>query len=552
MSDIPYMPDSPPVVGKLEKMPTGILQAYAKGQPRQPTGQVTPGPFGAAAKVLDERNAKSAANQRQMAMNNNPAQSPTTFQQLQAKEQALAAKEKQLGVLGALLAQRAAPQLNGVSGLPISDNMFTAMDGGIVFSGGGGVKGYNGRDGESQIDVEKLPRFDPLQPSREPSERAKRALAGLGSLIGQDLVEAAIARRKQNAQVESPKEEKKEDTGRKESGKTTAPSGVAGLDIEGRIRRGLASVRGESDEQQRLASDYQAKLNEQYDAIDKSNMTDEQKEAARKKVTDAMQAEYSEYTKGREERQQKVAEAMRGKKPGLFAGIASALPSGNASVADVLAGAAKGVTAERGRYRDADKEAALYMARAQEESAKADMLEKRGQRAEAQAAEDRAQMLMDKAATRKMQALGIQKEGIAALLSREDKKQDYERAIAEKAVMGQLDYDTKVQLERLRASLQPREVSFYNQLLAAFNSGDPKRIASAKDMLAAMNESKRDPNRGNVTESQLRKAYDAAMLKWGTTIDTLNKPKPTYEEWKASSAGKSAGAETLDFTGGLK
>jgi hypothetical protein len=180
------------------------------------------------------------------------------------------------------------------------------------------------------------------------------------------------------------------------------------------------------------------------------------------------------------------------------------------------------------------------------------MLEKRGQRAEAQAAEDRAQMLMDKAATRKMQALGVQKEGIAALLSREDKKQDYERAIAEKAVMGQLDYDTKVQLERLRASLQPREVSFYNQLLAAFNSGDPKRIAAAKDMLAAMNESKRDPNRGNVTESQLRKAYDAAMLKWGTTIDTLNKPKPTYEEWKASSAGKGADTETLDFTGGLK
>jgi hypothetical protein len=151
-----------------------------------------------------------------------------------------------------------------------------------------------------------------------------------------------------------------------------------------------------------------------------------------------------------------------------------------------------------------------------------------------------------------MQALGVQKEGIAALLSREDKKQDYERAIAEKAVMGQLDYDTKVQLERLRASLQPREVSFYNQLLAAFNSGDPKRIAAAKDMLAAMNESKRDPNRGNVTESQLRKAYDAAMLKWGTTIDTLNKPKPTYEEWKASSAGKGADTETLDFTGGLK
>ena len=180
------------------------------------------------------------------------------------------------------------------------------------------------------------------------------------------------------------------------------------------------------------------------------------------------------------------------------------------------------------------------------------MLEKRGQRAEAQAAEDRAQTLADRAATRETQALGIKEKGITASLSREDKKQDYERAVAEKAVTAQLDYDSKVALERLKASLQPREVSFYNQILAAFNSGDSKRIQAAKDALTAMGASKLDPNKGNVTESQLRKAYDAAMLKWGTTYETMNKQKPTYEEWKASSTGKGADTETLDFTGGLK
>lgn len=311
------------------------------------------------------------------------------------------------------------------------------------------------------------------------------------------------------------------------------------------MRRGLASVRGESDKQERLVGDIQRNLEEQYEAIDKSNLSDAQKEAARKKVTDAMQAEYAEYTTGRESRQKAVADALRGKKPGMFAGIASALPSGNVSLADVLAGAAKGVTAERGRYRDADKEAALYMARAQEESAKADMLEKRGQRAEAQAAEDRAQTLLDKATTRRLQGLGVKKEGIASLLQREDAQQAIERAIAEKAVTAQLDYDTKVQLERLKASLQPREVSFYNQVLAAFNSGDPKRIQAAKDALSAMSLSKPTTKTGEITPAQLRRSYDNEMRTWDTN---LKGPRPTFEQWKARSEG--SGEDVVDFTGG--
>jgi hypothetical protein len=311
------------------------------------------------------------------------------------------------------------------------------------------------------------------------------------------------------------------------------------------MRRGLASVRGESDKQERLVGDIQRNLEEQYEAIDKSNLSDAQKEAARKKVTDAMQAEYGEYTKGRETRQQAIADALRGRKPGMFEGIASALPSGRASFADVLAGAARGVTAERGRYRDADKEAALYIARAQEESAKADMLEKRGQRAEAQAAEDRAQSLLDKATTRRLQGLGVKKEGIASLLQREDAQQAIERAIAEKAVTAQLDYETKERLERLKASLQPREVSFYNQLLAAFNSGDSKRIEAAKDMLSAMSLRQPARNTGAITDSQLRRSYDSEMRTWDTN---LKGPRPTFEQWKARSEG--SGEDVVDFTGG--
>lgn len=553
-----YTPLSPSGVASalqnVAKFPDSRLQQYAAGRPPQPTGQVQPGPTGQAAQELNARGMQRQAAQRQQAMQNDPANSPTIFQQkdmeLQQKEQQIQQKEQQLGLLGALMAKKAqdmqARDTAGIGSLPL--DTFNKFDGGIVFSGGGGVKGYSGEDEESvvrKIDASKLPRFDPLAPSREVSDEQKYALLRWGQMLGDAKTKEAALRREAYLKDVPPKEEKKEDTGRRDSGKTNTSSVGTNVDIEGRMRRGLASVRGESDEQKRLVSDIQRNLDEQYKAIDESNLTDAQKEAARKKVTDAMQAEYGEYTKGRESRQKAVADALRGEKPGMFAGIASALPSGRSSFADVLSGAAKGVTAERSRYRDADKEAALYMARAQEESAKADMLEKRGQRAEAQVAEDRAQRLMNEAATRRMQALGVKKEGIAALLQREDAQQAIERAIAEKAVTAQLDYDTKVQLERLKASLQPKEVSFYNQVLAAFNSGDPKRIQAAKDTLSAMSLSKPASNTGAITESQLRRSYDSEMRTWDTN---LKGPRPTFEQWKARSEGSSEGV--VDFTGG--
>ena len=78
---IPFPPDGPQVQAALQKVPTSQLQNYAAGRPPQPTGQVTPGPMGAAAEALNARGAMGAANQRQQAMQNNPANSPTIFQQ---------------------------------------------------------------------------------------------------------------------------------------------------------------------------------------------------------------------------------------------------------------------------------------------------------------------------------------------------------------------------------------------------------------------------------------------------------------------------------------
>lgn len=146
MAQIPFPPGGPQVQAALQnpsRFPDQKLQAYAQGQ--QPTGQVPP-PL--AANELTIRNAQRQAASRQQAMQNDPSKSPTTFQQLQAREQALAQKEQQLGVMGALMAKKAQDMQareQGIAALPMPQNMFTAMDGGIVFSGGGNVEGYASR-----------------------------------------------------------------------------------------------------------------------------------------------------------------------------------------------------------------------------------------------------------------------------------------------------------------------------------------------------------------------------------------------------------------------
>lgn len=129
------------------RFPDQKLQQYAAGNPPQPTGQVTPPMAG---QELAMRNQGRQAFQRQQAMQDNPENSPTVFQQkdmqLQQAMQALQQKEQQLGLAGAMLAKKQqdlAARERGIAALPINPNMFTAMDGGIVFSGGGRVQRFD-------------------------------------------------------------------------------------------------------------------------------------------------------------------------------------------------------------------------------------------------------------------------------------------------------------------------------------------------------------------------------------------------------------------------
>ena len=115
------------------------LQNYAQGI--QPTGQVTPQMAG---QELVQRGAERQAFQRQGAMQNDPRNKPPVLaekiMQLQQMEQAL-------GMQAAMLAKKEqdiSARQQGIGALPTRPDMFTAMDGGIVFKQGGGVQGFKG------------------------------------------------------------------------------------------------------------------------------------------------------------------------------------------------------------------------------------------------------------------------------------------------------------------------------------------------------------------------------------------------------------------------
>jgi hypothetical protein len=444
---IPFPPDGPQVQAALQKVPTPQLQNYAAGRPPQPTGQVTPGPMGAAAEALNARGAMGAANQRQQAMQNNPANSPTIFQQkdmeLQQKAQQLAAmgqqiqqKEQQLGVLGALMAKKAqdmqARESMGVANLPIRPDMFTAMDGGIVFSGGGGVEGY-----------------------------ARRGLVQDLGMLEDRMAEGFTERG-----IDRMIDEEEEDP----------------------LQRRIRNIE-KAAERRRLSAE-------------SALYTPEQKEALESKERERLGEQYSRYKQGIAGLDEEAAAAIRGKPANTMQGIAAglaALPADlrNVRLAGLMAKLSGGVAGERARAEDREREANKYLIDARRKAAAADLAEERNQDTLARALrkseqDDRlkADALLGSAATTEIES----QRGIGALEeTRRERDQRAKEAAArqafdEKKFASEEAYRAgerafKEKMVRLEASLRPKE--FYNQLLGmATNPKDPN-YEFAKNLLEA-------------------------------------------------------------------
>lgn len=327
---IPFPPGGPQVQAAIQnpaRFPDQQLQQYAQGQ--QPTGQVPP-PL--AANELTVRNAQRQAAARQTAMQNNPKQSPTVFQQkdmeLQQKAQQLAAmqqqmqqqtqqKEQQLGVMGALLAKKAqdlqARESMGIANLPIRPDMFTAMNGGIVFSRGGNVERYAKGD--------LVGRYTPV-PKR----------AGILETAGLDTNE------------ETPE---KEDL----------------LDLSiGNIRNKLVQFET---------------------ALRGANLSPEKKAELLKAAEEKLTGQYSKYKQGLASLDAETKAALEGEAPTFQQRIARGLANIPADIRGVRLGQGLAMLAGGAGQADADyekrkREAAQYMADARRKGLAADFAEERG------------------------------------------------------------------------------------------------------------------------------------------------------------------------------
>lgn len=445
MSQIPFNPmQSQAAIQNPARFPDQKLQQYAAGKPPQPTGQVTPQMAG---QELAQRGAERQAISRNAAMQNDPKNSPTIFQQLMMKEQmvnqqaqAIQQKEQQLGMAGAMLSKKAqdlAERERGIAALPMRPDMFTAMDGGIVFRQGGGVQGFKGG-----------------------GDMSARIAEGF--------------------------------TEREEGPSTLGSSGVSPNDLMALIRKRMESI----DEAEKTAM-----------------LSPEEKELMRFKNTQEMQKEYDEYARGRGERQQKVADALKGRAPDLgdYLGAMAAGGPGK-TLAETLSRMVPGAAKLRTEYQAREMAAAKFLAEAEEKAAQADLAEKRGQRDVA------AKLLQDEQALR-LKAFEIKQgaartgiQGLAAMQESQDRQASETRRAQEAAATrafeeqkyreapgrarAQAEYEAKLRREGRVPGVDER---LYDDL----TSGDPQRVARANTYLSGRYNT---AARGQLTEAQVAKA----------------------------------------------
>jgi hypothetical protein len=421
-----------------------------------------------------------------MAMQNDPSKSPTTFQQLQAREQALAQKEQQLGVMGALMAKKAQDMQareQGIAALPMPENMFTAMDGGIVFNGGGQVKGYSGKDNESQVKglynrgiLETLADvFSQLYGTSFEEGMARTKEGQRDKALREELsrVPSTVGEPEPTVYAKEP-EKPKDKKGSGESTEQRAPS-PSKLNVFQEYMGMVAPYAVTPESVQQYRQGILGSLGRMREGYDKSQLTPEQRAAIEKEERDRLAQEYADYTKGRGERMEKTRAALEGEAPTFQERVGRGLASLPANLKGVrlggalavLGGGAAGVDAE---YAKRKREAAKYMAEADELAARADLAEKRGQTAAGRqfsAAED----------LRRKQAyelLGVSesayRQGVGALMSDEQAEQQKRLSMA----MGAAGADVSArQQERLkRLELQNQRPSALQERLALLKS-DP-------------------------------------------------------------------------------
>lgn len=534
------------------RFPDQKLQQYASGRPPQPTGQVTPPMAGG---ELAQRGADRQAFQNEAAMQADPSGRPPV---LAEKAMQLQQQEQQLGMLAAMLAKKQqdlAAREQGIGALPIRPDMFTAMDGGIVFSGGGGVKGYAGPDGLSlvrgNIDDEARA-LDQLRVDRILGERKRKEDLERLEFLERVAPEAAEKMLRDNpslrpsapSTIESSAPSTTKDDKKGGDKKVPSTTGTTSLPNLGGITSGLydkymgrmAPYMATPSEVAEARSGIAGSLGRVSSAAEQARpLEGKAREEMEQGERERLAKEYGEYAAGRTGRREKVAEALRGQKPELIDYLGAMAEGGpGKTLAETLSRAVPGTTKLRAEQKAREMAAAKFMAEAEELDAKADLAERRGQTTAARAFSDQADQrrargfeITERAEKATMQGLGA-----LAQSAMEESKRNVD--IVGKGAGAELEAEFRTKLEQAKM---------------AYEAGKPTELMrNVKDLAKLMGVSEREafalikPPKSDQKRADPAKALEAVraipfndpMLigRAGLTADEMMKlgRSKTYEE----------------------
>lgn len=148
-----------------------------------------------------------------------------------------------------------------------------------------------------------------------------------------------------------------------------------------------------------------------------------------------MAAQYAEYTQGRDARIEKARAAIEGKAPtfqdrlGRGLGAIAQMDPRNLRVYQGMLALAAGASDVDKEYANRQREAAKYLADAEERAALAALAEKRGQVTAGEAARDKEQERLTRQMQTRVGVLGTQQKGLEALLDQTVRKETREQAL---------------------------------------------------------------------------------------------------------------------------
>lgn len=412
------------------QFPDPRLQQYAAGQPPNP--QVPPGPFGPAGLELTSRGAQRQAAANTAQMQSDPSKSPTIFQRKDAElaqaQQAMQQEKQQLGLMAALMAKKAQDMQareQGIAALPMRSDMFTAMDGGIVFSGGGGVQRF-----QVGGNLETNPEFGGSMPGPEELDvlgAARRFVDQNPSVIRRTPAPPKAASKPSSSATPSAPRPKA-------SSPAAAASGISSLAA---LMEQLKPFERQIDTSQsdKITQDYVALTNQVAAMIEAGLLSEEKGREIIEAKKAEMAAQYAEYTQGRDARIEKARAAIEGQAPtfqnrlGRGLGAIAQMDPRNLRVYQAALALAAGASDVDKEYANRQREAAKYLADAEERAALAALAEKRGQVIAGETARDKGQERLTQQMQTRVGVLEAQQKGLGALRDQAVRKETGDQAL---------------------------------------------------------------------------------------------------------------------------